>query len=295
MLQKVDEVPITRQQKLKVFKVAICPRLTWDLATSDLPISWLQNHLQPIATRFLKRWSGLAKSADPNRLFLPKAKGGLELPHLVTMYKKIHTAKAGSHMYSGDSAVWAIATKNTLHELQLHCALFRPHQEVVGVMKEDPGASKKWVIAQVKAKIHSEATAARLAHTTSLTVQGLTVREFEGRSAQNWTTAISTVPELCFKFASMRSQTLFHAHNANLCKWKKLSSPLCQLCGEYQSLAHVLNSCQKAVALRRYTSRHDDVLAVIFYFCKCHLPPGLQITADLPGQYNFLQDIVTTD
>ena len=84
-------------------------------------------------------------------------------------------------------------------------------------------------------------------------------------------------------------------HNANLCKWKKLSSPLCQLCGEYQSLAHVLNSCQKALALRRYTSRHDDVLAVIFDFCKRHLPPGLQITAYLPGQYNFPQDIVTTD
>ena len=104
-------------------------------------------------------------------------------------------------MYSGDSAVWAIATQNTLHESQLHHALFRPHQEVVGVMKEDLGASKKCVIAQVKAKIHSEDTAARLAHTTSLTVQGLTVREFEGRAAQNWTTAISTLPEWCFKFA----------------------------------------------------------------------------------------------
>ena len=277
-----------------MFKVAICPRLTWDLATSDLPTSWLQNQLQPIATRLLKRWSGLAKSADPNRLFLPKANGGLELPHLVTVYKKIHTAKAGSHMYSGDSAVRAIAPQNTLHELQLHRALFRPHQEVVGAMKEDPGASKKWVIAQVKAKIHSEDTAARLAHTTSLTVQGLTVREFEGRAAQNWTTAISTLPEWCFKFA-LNAVTDTLPHNANLCKWKKLSSPLCQLCGEYQSLAHVLNSCQKALALRRYTSRHDDVLAVIFDFCKRHLPPGLQITAYLPGQYNFPQDIFTTD
>ena len=52
-------------------------------------------------------------------------------------------------------------------------------------MKEDPSASKKRVIIQVKAKIHSEDTAARLAHTTSLLVQGVTVREFEGRAAQN--------------------------------------------------------------------------------------------------------------
>ena len=84
-------------------------------------------------------------------------------------------------------------------------------------------------------------------------------------------------------------------HNANLYKWKKLSSPWCQLCGEHQFLAHVLNSCQKALDLRRYTARHDDVLAVIFDFCKRHLPSGLQITADLPGLYNFPQDIATTD
>ena len=69
------------------------------------------------------------------------------------------------------------------------------------MMKEDPSAPKKRVIARVKATIHSEDTAARLAHTTSLPVQGLTVREFEGRAALNWTTAISTLPEWCFKFA----------------------------------------------------------------------------------------------
>ena len=57
MLEKVDATSITHQQKLKLFKVSICPRLTRDLSISELPVSWLRNHLQPIATRFLKRWS----------------------------------------------------------------------------------------------------------------------------------------------------------------------------------------------------------------------------------------------
>ena len=233
-------------------------------------------------------------SADPNRLFFPKSNGGLELPHLVTVYKKIHAAKAGSHMYSSDSTVRAIATQDTLHEAKLQRVLFRPHQVVVEVMKEDPGASRKRVVSQVKARIQAEDTAARLAHTTRLPVQGLTVREFEGRAAQIWSTAISSLPEWCFKSA-LNAVTDTLPHNANLYKWKKLSSPRCQLCGEHQFLAHVLNSCQKALDLRRYTTRHDDVLAVIFDFCKRDLPPGLQITADLPGQYNFPQDIATTD
>ena len=47
-------------------------------------------------------------------------------------------------------------------------------------MMEDPGATTKCVIARVKATIHSDDTADRLAHTTSLPVQGLMVWGFEG-------------------------------------------------------------------------------------------------------------------
>ena len=85
LLQRVDTALVTRQQKWKLFKAGICPRLAWDLSISDFPLTWLQTKLQPLATRYLKRWCGLARSADPSRLFLPKANGGLDLPALTTM------------------------------------------------------------------------------------------------------------------------------------------------------------------------------------------------------------------
>ena len=194
-------------------------------------------------------------------------------------------------MYSSDSTIRAIATQDTLHESQLQRPSFHPHQEVVNVMKEDPGASKKKVISPVKAKIQAEDTAARRDHTTSLQVQGLTVREFEGNVAQNWSSAILSLPEWCFKFA-LNAVTDTLPHNANLVKWKKLSSSKCQLCGEHQSLAHVLNSCQKALNLGHHTTRHDEVLKVIHDFIGNHLPSGFQMTVDLPGHvYSFLQTI----
>ena len=56
MLENVNATSITRQQKQKLFKVSICTHLTWDLSISDLPVSWLLNHRQLIATRFLKIW-----------------------------------------------------------------------------------------------------------------------------------------------------------------------------------------------------------------------------------------------
>ena len=87
-----------------------------------------------------------------------------------------------------------------------------------------------------------------------------------------------------------------HTSTQRLFKWKKLSSPKCQLCGEHQSLAHVLNSCQKALKLRRYSSRYDNILQVIMDFASCLLPEEMHITADLPGMfYSFPQNIATAD
>ena len=84
LLDKVDCSLVSRQQKLLLFKVGICPRLAWDLSTAQLSTTWLRCTLQPLATRYLKRWSGLARTADPNKLFLPRSNGGLDLPNLIS-------------------------------------------------------------------------------------------------------------------------------------------------------------------------------------------------------------------
>ena len=44
-------------------------------------------------------------------LFLPKANGGLDLPELTTLYKKLHAAKAACFMYSRDPMVRAIVSQ----------------------------------------------------------------------------------------------------------------------------------------------------------------------------------------
>ena len=72
LLEKVDSAPVTRNQKLLIYKAGVCPRLLWDFGISDLPISLVIKCLEATATRFLKKWSGLSRPADPSRLYLPK-------------------------------------------------------------------------------------------------------------------------------------------------------------------------------------------------------------------------------
>ena len=94
LLRKIDQIPVTRKQKMLIFKLEVCPRISWDLTINSFPLTWLETSLDPLATRYLKSWLGLAKAADPSRLFLPPNHGGLGLPSVSGLYKKLQVGKA---------------------------------------------------------------------------------------------------------------------------------------------------------------------------------------------------------
>ena len=82
--------------------------------------------------------------------------------------------------------------------------------------------------------------------------------------------------------------------HANLHLWKKKESSSCPLCGEKQSLIHVLNACSVARDKRHYNVRHDSVLREVVATIQEFLPPTYELTADT-GSYSFPQHIVPTD
>ena len=61
MLEKVDKCPLTRKQKLKLFRAGVCPRLTWLLSIEEFSASWVEKQLHSLATQYVKKWAGLAK------------------------------------------------------------------------------------------------------------------------------------------------------------------------------------------------------------------------------------------
>ena len=58
----------------------------------------------------------------------------------------------------------------------------------------------------------------------------------------------------------------------NLTKWKLSQGRSCGMCGEPQTLKHVISSCREALGSGRYTWRHNEVLKEIvkvFDTAKC--------------------------
>ena len=87
------------------------------------------------------------------------------------------------------------------------------------------------------------------------------------------------------KFAP-NSATDMLPHKSNLSLWRGLNDS-CKLCGEKQTLSHVLNHYEVALKLHRYNHGHDEVLSVIATFISSHLPPSYQMTSDTTSSYHL--------
>ena len=101
-----------------------------------------------------------------------------------------------------------------------------------------------------------------------------------------WAKALEGLGDEHLKFA-LNSAVDTLPHNANLFLWKKRDSDSCTLCGERQTLIHVLNTCEVARDERRFNARN----------CFTPLnstPPTANLSADL-NSYSFPHHIVATD
>ena len=138
MLTAIDETPLTRQQKLRLFKQGVCPRLSWPLLIEDFPITWLERELQPLATKALKKWAGLTRSSNTSILFLPAKKSGLALPSLISQYKKLQATKMVQLFTSRDQGVREAAVLRLEQEEGRQRMKFRPAALVDSIITEEP-------------------------------------------------------------------------------------------------------------------------------------------------------------
>ena len=142
MLQKTDSCPITTRQKLQIYRAAICPRLSWLLMVQEFPLTWVKRNLEAVATSYLKKWSGLARPANTAILYMRSSSGGLNLPSLSTLYKKMQVSRQCQLLTCSDPCVRLLAERHLQSEARSTRKTFCPAVEVRETMKEDPGANR---------------------------------------------------------------------------------------------------------------------------------------------------------
>ena len=296
MLSVIDAAPLSRHQKLRLFKHGVCPRLQWPLLVESFPTTWLERVLQPLATKALKSWVGLARHANSSILYRSIKKGGLGLPSLVGEYKKLQALKMVQLLLSNDSAVRKIGKLRVMEEEKSQRMKFKPAALVNSILQQQPSQSRQALKGAVKSLLAEEEDSV-LHHTIcQLPAQGEMTRAWEESSPTLWVRAVKVLPPEPMKFVLNATLNTLPT-NSNLKLWGKKASNICPLCqGSRQTLQHILNNCPKAMELRRYSRRHDAVLEVLGSFIKQFLPQRFTISIDSPTEsYKFPQHITPTN
>ena len=294
MLTAIDKAPLTRRQKFLMYSAGVCPCVTWPLLTQEFPITWVERELDSLATHYIKHCAGLTKSASTAILYLPNLMGGLNLPRILTIYKKLQVSRQTQFLTSRDGCVRFLADKKLKHDLIRSKQKFRPAIVAREVLEVRPGGGRKALAKAAKALVAEETNSGLLDHWQSLERQGHMSRCMDQECAHVWAAVVKALPEEQMKFALNAALDVL-PHNSNLHLWKKKNSPACTLCGGNQTLLHVLNNCTTARDLRRYNSRHDLVLQDIASAIKPHLPATTTLSVDIGEGCQFPCCIVSTD
>lgn len=116
----------------------------------------MERQLESTATRFVKKWAGLAKLANPSLLYLPKRSGGLGLPSLSSLYKRLQVSRQCQLLTSPDPCVRSIAERALKAEVEAKRQKFRPAMVVREEMLKDPSRNRKVLAAAAKANVANE-------------------------------------------------------------------------------------------------------------------------------------------
>ena len=83
-------------------------KVAWDFLIHDFPPSFVKDQLQPIQTKYLKKWSGLARAADPSVLYRSRENAGLGLKESCEEHKRQRLIRRHQLATSKDPRVRAI-------------------------------------------------------------------------------------------------------------------------------------------------------------------------------------------
>ncbi|CAI8036211.1 hypothetical protein GBAR_LOCUS20310 [Geodia barretti] len=183
------------------------------------------------------------------------------------MYKKQQASRMVQLFMSGDPGVRKAADEREKQRSKFKPAMF------VDDLHIDRAQTRRALSGAVKTLLAEEEADQNHLHLCQLSSQREMARVWGEYSPQLWVKAVQSLPPEVMKFAINASSNTLPT-NANLHLWGKKNSDVCRLCQEArQSLSHVLNNCQVAMELRRYSKRHDEVLKVIGAFIRANRPP----------------------
>ena len=77
LLNTIDNLPLHPKNKLLLYQRYVLSKISWHLTVADLPITWVKQNLDNIASKFIRSWLEILTAGTLNIIRQSKNKSGL--------------------------------------------------------------------------------------------------------------------------------------------------------------------------------------------------------------------------
>ena len=267
LLDMLTKAALTATAKIWLYHHFVPSKLSWSFCVNDLSLTFVRE-LQAMATKRLKAWIGLTRSANPAILFVgDSSRPGLRVRNLVTLWKQQQNVKINILESSTDPRCQALAA-NICERQKQWSRKFAPAVSAAcarTVVEANEGTQTRNTIRKkVNKYIKDIDVGEQLRHLQELRVQGRWLEWSKQMFLDlSWTSLIYNWSDAELRFA-VQATTNTAPTPTNLRRWGNQEvDPCCCLCHRMATLRHLLCACPIALQQGRYTWRHDSVLCVL--------------------------------
>ena len=284
VLSNIDKCFIRDEYKVAIFTRYSLPSLRYLLSVHDLTGTQLDG-LDSVATRYMKKWLNVpshgASSANSAFLFSPD---GLQFKLPSQMYKESHVLTHASSRVRADIKVQKALDAKVAREAQWSRKMSKCNASICeNYLPDVPMPSWQMTKVSVVQTLRSEEKSFWREKIAPLVMQGdflIKLLEIENGDL-TWRSIIYSLPRGVLSFITRAAINCLPTAD-NLRRWGEKLNSRCFLCGNHETLLHILNNCSKALNQGRYNYRHDSVLTYIATTCE-QLQNNIEMYIDIQG------------
>ena len=270
-LNKIDQLPLHPKNKIRLYSQYVLSKISWHFTISAIGKTWVNETLDPIVSKYIRKWLELPISATLSNILLPYNRFGLNVVLPSTKFLQCQTISRKALQSSPNEDINKLWTETSNYKN----------------IQYDTYKNTKDVLSTIR-KQHED----KLNH--HLISQGSffsNVMKYSAISFNSiWSSVQSKLPKNIFNF------TIRYINNTlptrkNLHKWGVSTTSECAFCLSPESLLHIVAGCKTYLNEGRFTWRHDSVLNLIASTLKSLNYSNLYV--DLPGYLS--PSIITGD
>jgi molecular chaperone GrpE (heat shock protein) len=299
VLEKIDNMPLPPNFKLKAFDLAFASYIRWPLQIYTLRRNFVLNDLRILTNKFIRKWAKLPPGSTDSYFYLSKKNHGLGLPDIVQIWKECQITK--HRILSTSRSVqtremyqyWSKEVKIAKNQINFY-SVFEEIKDSIDEFEIPSSSSKNGVSFKVKIvkRLREDNEAKHLADIREKKYQGAAFQEEQDHETA-WAAAKSGISYKAQQFAQ-KAQINVNPTGQNKFLWFKCS-PFCSICKEKtgkltpQTLAHILGGCAidrgmaSADPMNTVTWRHNEILKVMVNALRAELDSDYKVMVDLPG------------